>query len=76
MYLFVLEILVSLGIDTLVVCVDLEDLYVRDGFYDDLVPRLSGSFLELIYLLSVCRCWRFVLDPIVAKESFTFKWFT
>ena len=48
----------------------LEYLHVRDEFYDaigDLVPRLSGSFLALIYLLSVCRCWRFVLDPIVAE---------
>ena len=46
LYLLGLEILVSLGIDTLVVCVDLEDLHVGDGFYDamgDLVPQLSGS---------------------------------
>ena len=59
--------------------VDLEDLHVRDRFYDaigDLVPRLSGIFLALIYLLSFCRCWRFVLDPIVAEASLTFAWCT
>ena len=47
--------------------VDLEDLHVRDGFYDvigDLIPRLSGIFLALIYLLSVYRCWRSILDPV------------
>ena len=53
---------------------DLWDVHVGDGFYDDLVPRLSGSFLELIYLLSICRCWRFVLDSIVVEESLTFAW--
>ena len=59
--------------------VDLEDLHVRDGFYDvigDLVPWLSGIFLTLIYLLSVCRCWRFVLDLVVAEASLTFAWCT
>ena len=59
--------------------VDLEDLHVRDGFYDaisDLVPRLSGRFLALIYLLSVCRCWRFLLDPIVVEVPLTFAWCT
>ena len=57
--------------------VDLGDLHVRDGFYDaigDLVPQLSGSFLALIYLLSVCRCWRFVLDPIAIEVPLTFAW--
>ena len=41
LYLLGLEILVSLGTDTLVMCVDLEDLHIGDGFYDamgDLVP--------------------------------------
>ena len=33
LYLLGLEILVSLGTDTLVVCVDLEDLHVGDGCY-------------------------------------------
>ena len=59
--------------------VDLEDLHVIDGCYDaigDLVPQLSGIFLALIYLLSVCRCWRFVLDPIAAEASLTFAWCT
>ena len=59
--------------------VDPEDLHVRDEFYDaigDLVPWLSGSFLALIYLLSVCRCWRFVLDPVAAEASLTFAWCT
>ena len=32
--------------------------------------------LALIYLLSVCRCWRFVLDPIVAEAYLTFPWCT
>ena len=57
----------------------MEDLHVGDGFYDDmddLVPWLSGIFLALIYLLSVCKCWRFVLDPIVAEASLTFSWCT
>ena len=60
-------------------CVDLEDLHVRDGCYyaiGDSVPWLSGNFLALIYLLSVCRCWRFVLDPIAAEASLTFAWCT
>ena len=66
MYLLGLEILVSLGINTLVVCIDLEDLHVGDGFYDaigDLVPRLSGIFfgidifIECLHMLEVClRC--------------------
>ena len=67
MYLLGLEILVSLGIDTLVVCIDLEDLHVGDGFYDaigDLVPWLSGIFWH----------WRFVLAPIVVEVSLTFAW--
>ena len=71
--------LVSHGTNTLVVCIDLEDLHVEDGFYDtisDLVPWLSGSFLALIYLLSVCRYWRFVLDPIVVETSLIFSWCT
>ena len=41
LYLLGLEILVSLGTDTLVVCVNLEDLHVGDGCYDamgNLVP--------------------------------------
>ena len=79
MYLLGLEILVSFGIDTLVVCIDLKDLHVGDVFYDaigDLVPRLSGIFLALIYLLSVCKCSRFVLDPIVVEASLTFAWCT
>ena len=79
MYLLSLEILVSLGIDTLVVCIDLEDLHLGDGFYDficNLVSWLSGSFFLLIYLLSVCRCWRFVLDLVVAEVSLTFIWCT
>ena len=29
-----------------------------------------------IFLLSVCRCWRFVLDPIVVEASLTFAWCT
>ena len=56
--------------------VDLEDLHVGDGFYDALVPQLSSCFLELIYLLSVCRCWRFLLDLFVAEASLTFAWCT
>ena len=56
--------------------VELEDLHVGDGFYDALVPWLSGIFLALIYLLSVYRCWRFVLDPVVAEASLTFAWCT
>ena len=59
--------------------IDLEDLHVRDGFYDaigDLVPQLIGIFLALIYLLSVCICWRFVLDPVVVEASLTFAWCT
>ena len=57
----------------------LDDLHVGDGFYDamgDLVPRLSESFLALIYLLSVCRCWRFVLDLVATEASLTFAWCT
>ena len=59
--------------------VDLEDLHVGDRFYDaigDLVPQLSGSFLTLIYLLSVCRCWIFILNPVVVEASLTFAWCT
>ena len=59
--------------------VDLEDIHVRDEFYHaigDLVPQLSGIFLALIYLLSVCKCWRYVLDPIVVEASLTFAWCT
>ena len=33
-------------------------------------------FLALIYLLSVCRCWRFVLDPVATEASLTFAWCT
>ena len=59
--------------------VDLEDLHVGYGFYDamgDSILHLSDNFLALIYLLSVCRCWRFVLDPIVVETSLTFAWCT
>ena len=59
--------------------VDLKDLHVGDGFYDaigDLIPWLSEIFLTLIYLLSVCRCWRFVLDPFATEASLTFAWCT
>ena len=59
--------------------VDLEELHSGDEFYDaigDLVPHLSGSFLALIYLLSVCRCWRFFLDPVAIEVSLTFSWCT
>ena len=35
---------------------------------------VEWEFLALIYLLSVCRCWRFVLDLVVAKASLTFAW--
>ena len=71
--------MVSLGINTLVVCIELEDLHEGDGFYDsicDLVPWLSESFLALIYLLSVCRCWRFVLGPVVVEAPLKFAWCT
>lgn len=37
---------------------------------------VEWEFLALIYLLSVCRCWRFVLDPVVAEASLTFAWCT
>ena len=37
---------------------------------------VEWDFLALIYLLSVCRCWRFVLDPVVAETSLTFAWCT
>ena len=30
----------------------------------------------MIYLLSVCRCWRFVIDPVVAEAPLTFAWST
>ena len=33
-------------------------------------------YLALMYLLSVCRCWRFVLDPIIVEASLTFAWCT
>ena len=59
--------------------IDLEDLLVGDGFYDAMgysIPQLIRIFLALIYLLSVCRCWRFVLDLVVAKVSLTFAWYT
>ena len=55
--------LVSLGINTLVVSVGLEELYVGDGFYDakvDLVLRLSGRFfgidifIEYSHMLETC----------------------
>ena len=57
----------------------LDDLHVGDGFYDaigNLVPQLSDIFLALIYLLSVCRCWRFVLDLDVEEAYLTFSWCT
>ena len=57
----------------------LEVFHVRDRFYDvigDLVPQLSGIFLALIYLLSVCRCWMFVLDPAAVGAPLTFAWCT
>ena len=50
MYLLGLEIFVSLGIDSLVFYIDLEDLHVGDGFYDaigDLVPWLRGIFFGI-----------------------------
>ena len=59
--------------------VDLEDLHVENGCYDVMgnsVPWLSGSFSTLICLLSVCRCWRFVLDLFIAEASLTFAWCT
>ena len=68
-----LEILVSLGTDTLV-CVDLEDPHVGDRFYDandDLVPFLSGIifgidiFIECLQMLEVCLrscCCRSTFD--------------
>ena len=37
---------------------------------------LEGFFLALIYLLSVCKYWRFFLDPIVAEVPLTFAWCT
>ena len=37
---------------------------------------IEWEFLALIYLLSVCRCCRFVLDPIAIEESLTFAWCT
>ena len=33
-------------------------------------------FLALIYLLSVCKCWRFVLDHVATEMSLTFTWCT
>ena len=44
LYIFGLEILVSLGTDILVVCVDLDDLHVGYEFYDVLVQWLSRIF--------------------------------
>ena len=32
--------------------------------------------MALIYLLSDYRCWRFVLDPVVAEAPLTFAWCT
>ena len=43
------------------------------GWLDRMVER---DLLALIYLLSVCRCWRFVLDPVVAEAPLTFAWRT
>ena len=37
---------------------------------------VEWEFLALIYLLSVCRCWRFVLDPVAAEAPLTFAWCT
>ena len=57
--------------------VDLWDIHVGDRFYDaigDSISWLSGSFLVLIYLLSVCRCWRFVLDLVAVEASLAFAW--
>ena len=48
-------------------------------FYDamgDLVLHLSGCILALIYLLSVCKCSSFSLDPIIVEVSLTFTWYT
>ena len=41
-----------------------------------LSTMVEWEFLALIYLLSVCRCWRFVLDPIIVEASLTFSWCT
>ena len=37
---------------------------------------VEWEFLALIYLLSVCRCWRFLLDPVIAEVPLTFAWYT
>ena len=36
---------------------------------------VEREFLALIYLLSVCRRWKFFLDPVAAEASLTFAWF-
>ena len=36
---------------------------------------VEWDFLVLTYLLRVCRCWRFVLDHVVAEASLTSAWF-
>ena len=41
-----------------------------------LSTMVEWEFFALIYLLSVCRCWRFVLDLVAAETSLTFAWCT
>ena len=41
-----------------------------------LSTMIEWEFLALIYLLSVCRCWRFVLDSIATEASLIFAWCT
>ena len=35
---------------------------------------VKWEFFALIYLFSVYRCWRFVLDPITVEVALTFAW--
>ena len=37
---------------------------------------VEWELLALIYLLSVCRCWRFVLNLVATKVPLTFAWCT
>ena len=37
---------------------------------------IEWELLALIYLLNICRCWRFVLDPVATETSLTFLWCT
>ena len=37
---------------------------------------VEWELLALIYLLSVCKCWRFFLDLVVVEASLTFTWCT